>query len=183
VVANAASRARRYEAPRQRRRHPRRRRRQQEAGTRRRLSQLWQLGHWARDCRQPRRGQANVAQVEAEEEALLLTALLYLDELKACSFLGDGSSKDMIEGWCLDTGTTHHMIARREFVTKLDSSVRGSVIEIKGAGSVVFTAASSEHRLLTDVYYIPALRNSIISLGQLDENSSRVEVEHEVMRI
>jgi hypothetical protein len=89
----------------------------------------------------------------------------------------------MIEGWCLDTSATHHMTDQREFFTELDSSVRGSVkfgdassVEIKGVGSVVFTAASDEHRLLTEVYYILALRNSIISLGQLDENGSRVEV-------
>jgi hypothetical protein len=159
------------------------------------------LGHWARDCRQPRRGQANVAQAE---EALHLAhasielspatpaaaALLHLDESKAHAFLGDGSSKDMIEGWCLDTDATHHMTGRRKFFTELDSSVRGSVkfgdasgVEIKGADLVIFTAASGEHRLLTGVYYIPALRNSIISLGQLDENGSRVEVEHRVMRI
>jgi hypothetical protein len=162
------------------------------------------LGHWARDYRQSRCGQANITLVEVEEEALLLahtsielslaalaaTALLHLDESKARAFLGDGSSKDMIEGWCLDTGTTHHMTGRRDFFTELDFSVRGSVkfgdascVEIKGAGSIVFTAASGEHRLLTRVYYIPALRNSIISLGQLDENGSRVEVKHGVMRI
>jgi hypothetical protein len=82
------------------------------------------------------------------------------------------------------------MTGRREFFTELDSSVRGSVkfgdasgVEIKGVGSVIFTAKSGEHRLLTGVYYIPALRNSIISVGQLDENGSRVMVEHEVMRI
>jgi hypothetical protein len=47
----------------------------------------------------------------------------------------------MIEGWCLDTGATHHMTGRREFFIELDSSVRGSVkfgdasgIEIKGVG-------------------------------------------------
>jgi hypothetical protein len=57
-----------------------------------------------------------------EEEALLLAhasielppaaptaATLHLDELKAHDFLGDGSSNDMIEGWCLDTGATHDM--------------------------------------------------------------------------
>jgi hypothetical protein len=160
------------------------------------------LGHWTKECRQPRRGQANFAQ--AEEEALLLAhasielppaapaaaALFHLDESKARAFLGDGSSNDMIEGWCVDTDVTHHMTDRREFFTELGSSVRGSVkfgdasgVEIKGASSVVFNAASGEHRLLTGVYYIHALRNSIISLGQLDENGSRVEVEHRVMRI
>jgi hypothetical protein len=56
-------------------------------------------------------------------------------------------------------------------------------MEIKGVGSVIFVAESSEHKLLTGVYYIPTLRNSIISLGQLDENGSRVEIKDEVMRI
>jgi hypothetical protein len=37
--------------------------------------------------------------------------------------------------------------------------------------------------LLTGVYYIPVLRNSIINLGQLDENGLRVEVEQGVIRI
>jgi hypothetical protein len=53
----------------------------------------------------------------------------------------------------------------------------------RASGSVVFTAKTGEHRLLTSIYYIPALRNSIISLGQLDENGSRVEIEHGVLHI
>jgi hypothetical protein len=82
------------------------------------------------------------------------------------------------------------MTGRREFFTELDYNVRDSVkfgdasnVEIKGVGSVIFAAESGEHRLLTGVYYIPALRNSIISLGQLDENGSRVEMKDRVMRI
>jgi hypothetical protein len=143
------------------------------------------LGHWAKECRQPRRGQAHVAQVEEEEPALLLAhasielspttsaaaALLHLDEPRAHTLLGDGSSSDKTDRWCLDNNATHHMTGRREFFTELDSDVRGSVkfgdasgVEIKGVGSVIFTAESGEHRLHTGVYYIPALRNSIISL-------------------
>jgi hypothetical protein len=56
-------------------------------------------------------------------------------------------------------------------------------VEIKGVSSVIFVVESGEHRLLTEVYYIPALRNAIISLGQLDENGSRVEIKDGVMRI
>jgi transposase InsO family protein len=124
--------------------------------------------------------------VEEEESTLLLThasiklssaasaatALLHLDEPRAQAILGDGSNNDKIDGWCLDTGATHHMIGRREFFTELDSDVRGSIkfgdasdTEIKGVGSVIFAAESGVHILLTGVYYIPALRNSIISLG------------------
>jgi hypothetical protein len=161
------------------------------------------LGHWAKECRQSWRGQAHVAQVE-EESALLLphasielslaasaaAALLHLDETRAHALLGDGFSSDKTDGWCLDTGATHHMIGRWEFFTELDSDVRGSVkfgdasdVVIKGVGSVIFASESGEYRLLTGVYYIPALRNSIISLGQLDKSGSRVEIKDGVMRI
>ena len=58
-----------------------------------------------------------------------------------------------------------------------------SAIEIKGVSSVIFNAMMGEHRLLTRVYYIPALKNSIISIGQLDGNGSRVEIEDGVLRI
>jgi hypothetical protein len=162
------------------------------------------VGHWAKECRQPRHGQAHITQVEEEEPALLLAhasielspaasaaaALLHLDELRAHVLLGDGSSSNKTDEWCLDTGATHHMTGRREFFTELDSDVRGSVkfrdasgVEIKDVGSVIFIAESGEHRLLTEVYYIPALRNSIICLGQLDESGSRVEIKDGVMRI
>jgi hypothetical protein len=82
------------------------------------------------------------------------------------------------------------MTERWEFFSELDSGVRGTVkfgdasaVEIEGVDSVVFVAKTGEHRLLTGVYYIPALRNSIISLGQLDENGSGVEIEHGVLHI
>jgi hypothetical protein len=162
------------------------------------------LGHWAKEYQQPRRGQAHIAQLKKEEPALLLahasielyptasaaTTLLHLDEPRAHALLGDGSSNDTTNGWCLDTSATHHMTDRREFFTELDSDVQGSAkfgdasgMEIKGVGSVIFTAESGEHRLLNEVYYIPALRNSIISLGQLDESGSHVEIKNRVMRI
>jgi hypothetical protein len=113
------------------------------------------LGHWAKECRQPRRGQTHVAQVEEEMPALLLAhasielspvasaaaALLHLDEPRAHTLLGDDSS-NKTDGWCLYTGVTHHMTSRREFFTELDSDVRGFVkfgdasgVEIKGVGT------------------------------------------------
>jgi hypothetical protein len=93
------------------------------------------LDHWPKECRQPRRGQAHVSQVE--EPALLLvdasielspaasasTVLLHLDESRAHTLLDDGSSKDKTDGWCLDIGATHHMTGRRKFFTDLDSDV------------------------------------------------------------
>jgi hypothetical protein len=96
------------------------------------------------------------ASIELSPAATAAAALLHLDEPRAHALLGDGSSNDKTGGWCLDTGATHHMTDRREFFTELDSDVQGSVkfgdasvVEIKRVGSVIFTAESGEHRLLT----------------------------------
>jgi hypothetical protein len=56
-------------------------------------------------------------------------------------------------------------------------------VEIKGVSYAIFATESGEHRLFTGVYYIPVLRNSIISLGQLDESGSCVEIKDGIMRI
>jgi hypothetical protein len=128
--------------------------------------------------------------IELSPVAMAAVALLHLDVPRIHALLGDRSSNDKTDGWCLDTGATHHMTGRWEFFAELDSDVWGSIkfgdasgVEIKGVGSVIFAVESGEYRLLTRVYYIPTLRNSIISLGQLDENGLRVEIKDGVMRI
>ena len=100
------------------------------------------------------------------------SAELHLDEPRVHAFLGKGAADDKIDGWYLDTGATHHMIGRREFFSDLDSDMKGSIkfgdasaVEIKGVGSIIFKAKTGEDRLLTSMYYIPSLRNSIISIG------------------
>jgi hypothetical protein len=101
-----------------------------------------------------------------------VTALIHFDEPRAHAFLGKGASDEKIDEWYLDIGATHQMTGRREYFSNLNSTVRGSVkfgdasiMEIEGAGSIIFVTKTGKHRLLTSVYYIPALRNSIISLG------------------
>jgi hypothetical protein len=67
----------------------------------------------------------------------------------------------------------------RSSVNFIDSSSVG----IRGIGSVILAAKNGGHRLLTEVFYISALCNSISSLGRLDANSSCVEIKDGVLRI
>ncbi|XP_066392142.1 uncharacterized protein [Miscanthus floridulus] len=116
------------------------------------------------------------------------SAHLHLNELCAHAFLSKGADDDKIDGWYLNTYAMHHMTGWREFFSELDSDVKGSVkfgdasvVEIKGVSSIIFKVETGEHRLLTGMYDIPALRKSIISVGQLDENGSWVEIEDSVV--
>jgi len=82
--------------------------------------------------------------------------------------------------WVLDTGASNHMMGTRTTLTQLDEGVHGTVrfgdgsrVEIHGAGSVVMQGHHQQHKVLTDVYYIPKLKSNIVSLGQLEEKGSR----------
>jgi hypothetical protein len=45
----------------------------------------------------------------------------------------------------------------------------GWVMRIDGCGTIIFNSKSCEHRTFTGIYYIARLKNSILSVGQLDE--------------
>jgi hypothetical protein len=164
------------------RRRPGWRRPQAQAGTRRHLPHLqpaWPLGQGLSTatmlpgrCRTGGGGGAG-STWHMRASAPAAAALLHLDEPKAQALLGDGSGSDKTNGWCLDTDTTHHMTGRREFFIELDSNVRGyvkfgdaSAVEIKGVGSVIFTAdwRAPESTGCSPVS-TTSPRNSIISLG------------------
>jgi len=93
---------------------------------------------------------------------------------------------DAPEGvWVLDTGASNHMTGTRSALTQLDEGVRGTVrfgdgsqVQIHGLGSVVVEGRHQQHKVLTDVYYIPALKSNIISLGQLEEKGFKCVLEN-----
>ncbi len=173
-------------------------------------------GHWARDCRQPRKERVNLTQAEDDDEPTLLMAmveeshdavepappqvvepaleqqqLVHLDETKAQAFLGTSySDDDHLEGWYLDTGAMNHMTGHGNVFSELDRAVQGtvkfgdgSVVNICGKGTIIFSGRHGEHKVLTGVYWIPRLKNSIISVGQMDEGGARVLIEGGVLRV
>jgi hypothetical protein len=84
----------------------------------------------------------------------------------------------------------NHMTGHSEVFSELDRAVQdtvkfgdGSVINICGKGTVIFFGHRSEHKVLMGVYWIPRLRNSIISVRQMDEGGSRVLNEGGVLKI
>ena len=82
------------------------------------------------------------------------------------------------------------MTGSKEAFSELDGNVTntvkfgdGSRVAIRGRDTIIFRCQNGKHRALTNVYYIPQLRSSIISFGQLDERGSEVLIEDDVLRI
>jgi hypothetical protein len=103
-------------------------------------------------------------------------ASVFLNE--ECARVRLGEEAEPVDApWYLDTGAPNHMTGNHAVFADLETNIHGTVrfgdnslVEIKGRGTVLIKIRGGEHHALTDVYYIPQLKTSIISLGQLDEN-------------
>ncbi|XP_020272099.1 uncharacterized protein LOC109847272 [Asparagus officinalis] len=76
--------------------------------------------------------------------------------------------------WYLDSGASNHMCGIKKFFTELNKTMQGDVtfgdqsnIPVKGKGKIMTQTKTGENMYISDVYYVPALRNNILSLGQL----------------
>lgn len=83
----------------------------------------------------------------------------------------------------LDNGASNNMTCQRSKFKDLDVKVTGqvkfgdgSIVHIKGKGSVVIRCKTGEVQTLRHVYYIPSLCNNIISIGQLAEEGNKVTI-------
>ena len=154
-------------------------------------------GHWQEDCKRPKkqkkeqkREEANMAVGGADHNAALLLAVasdvtetpvevVHLSEDKVVLVqCPDGV-------WVLDTGASNHMTGSRAVLTHLNEGVKGTVrfgdgssVEIHGVGSMVIEGRQQEHKVLTDIYYIPKLKSNIVSLGQLEEKGFEVSLKN-----
>ncbi|KAL8134233.1 hypothetical protein AgCh_009329 [Apium graveolens] len=143
-------------------------------------------GHYAVDCRKPRKDkdqkqEVNMSQIEDNEPALLIVEqedtendVMLVSEEKVMPKLGQDLERTESNLWYLDNGASNHMSGQCSKFCNLDENVTGKVrfgdgstVDIKRKGSIIFVCKNGEKRLLNELYYIPMLRNTIISLGQL----------------
>jgi hypothetical protein len=115
--------------------------------------------------------------------------IIHIDEQKVFTDLGvvEGGDHDR---WIIDTGATNHMTGSWEIFTDLDLQVYnmvkfsdGSVTQIEGRSNIILSYKNGGHCTLTGVYFIPHLKASIITLGQLDEMGCRIDINHGVLCI
>ena len=108
------------------------------------------------------REQVNYAEKDDREEA----AFLVQQEL--------GEKQENI--WYLDTGANNHMCGHRELFSDLDETIQGLVtfgdtskVSFKGKGNIPIKLKNGDHSHIANVYYVPAIKQNLISIGQLME--------------
>ncbi|CAA7016056.1 unnamed protein product [Microthlaspi erraticum] len=91
--------------------------------------------------------------------------------------------------WFLDSGCSNHMCGTKEWFTDFDGDFRHNVklgddrrLVVEGKGSLRLEI-NGMIRVITSVYYVPGLRNNLLSIGQLQEKGLRVVIEDNVCEI
>ncbi|GAU29090.1 hypothetical protein TSUD_58560 [Trifolium subterraneum] len=121
------------------------------------------MRHYQSDCPSWGENDANYAAFDQHEEILLMAQQNV-----------ETNARD--EVWFLDSGCSNHMIGTKEWLYDFDENVRECVklgddsrMQIKGKGNLKLCIGGLT-QVITDVYYIPGLKNNLLSIVQMDKN-------------
>ena len=135
------------------------------------------MGHFQYEC--PSRDK-NVyqAEIEEEEEEMLLMAF---EEIK------QGDEEEIT--WFLDSGCSNHMCGNKEWFLDLDEQFRQTVklgdhskILAMGKGNIKLHINGTA-QVFTEVYFIPEIKNNLLSIGQLQEKNLAVIIKNNICRV
>ncbi|KAJ8628560.1 hypothetical protein MRB53_021883 [Persea americana] len=125
-------------------------------------------GHFQYECPSKEKG-ANFA--EAGEEVLLMA---YVDNEK----------KNREDLWYLDSGCSNHMCGKNDCFSDLDASFRESVklgnnssMAVYGKGNIRLQV-NGVVQIITGVFYVPELKNNLLSIGQFQQKGLTIVFQH-----
>lgn len=128
------------------------------------------LGHFQYECPSWEKG-VNYAELDEEEEMLLMAYV-------------EGSNAKRDDVWFLDSGCSNHMSGNKKWFNNLDEEFRHFVklgndtrLAVLGKGSIKMEV-DGRTQVISDVYYIPDLRNNLLSIGQLQEKGVAILIQH-----
>lgn len=133
------------------------------------------LGHFQYEC--PTWGkEANYAQMDEQEEMLLMAYV----EL-------NGAKREHL--WFLDFGCSNHMCGDRSLFSELNEGFRQVVklgnntkMSVAGKGNVKLQINGFNH-VVSNVFFIPELKNNLLSIGQLQERGLAILIQAGQCRI
>ena len=138
------------------------------------------FGHYASDCRVPKRRieeKANFVEEISHEDGTLL-------------MVRTNSVGEQENTWYLDSGASNHMCGKRNLFVELDESVNGNVsfgdeskAPVKGKGKILIRLKDGRHEFISNVYYVPNMKNNILSLGQLLEKGYDVHLKNNTLSL
>ncbi|GAU46070.1 hypothetical protein TSUD_180060 [Trifolium subterraneum] len=132
------------------------------------------FGHYQNEC--PEWDNANYVETHDNEEMLLMADSTSINNPRE-------------EIWYLDSGCSNHMSGTKEWMHDFDDSFTESVklgndskMAVMGKGNVKLMIEGRIH-VITVVYYIPGLRNNLLSVGQLQQKNLSIVFKNDICQV
>ena len=92
--------------------------------------------------------------------------------------------------WYLETGASNHMCGHKHLFLDIQeiedehvSFEESTKVPIKGRGKICFSQKDGKQGTMEDVYYVPELKNNILSMGQLLEKGYSVFMKDQILHL
>lgn len=151
------------------------------------------LGHFKNECPM---WEAEANYADMENEVMLLMAHTEEEEDEA---IGDaemtlmalmgGQENIRRKAWFLDSGCSNHMSGDKELFSSFEAKFSHPVklgnnkrMEVTGKGNVLLML-NGESYMISEVYYVPELKNNLLSIGQLQEKRLTILIQKNICKI
>ncbi|XP_004488901.1 uncharacterized protein [Cicer arietinum] len=101
-----------------------------------------------------------------------------------------GTKDDCLELWYLDTRCSNHMTEHKEWFVIIDKKVKREIkfidnitMTTEGVGKVLIQRRDDKQSFICDVWYVPNMKNNLLSLGQLLEKGYSMNMENGQMKM
>nr|GEY43559.1 Pol polyprotein [Tanacetum cinerariifolium] len=155
-----------------------------------------QYGHFVSKCPERNRNRNHEVNLNEAQEKVMYheqgtffmmnhtQETIFMNEEKYTPLKSGSNADDEDDVW-FDNGASNHMTGNYSyFFFELSENITGRVrfgdgscVSIKGKGLILFQAKNGEQKLLKDVYYIPAFRSNVISLGQATISGYEISIQ------
>ncbi|GJU68363.1 uncharacterized mitochondrial protein-like protein [Tanacetum coccineum] len=142
-----------------------------------------QYGHFVSKCHERNRNhEVNLNEAQEKgvyhEEGMFfmmnhVQETIFMNKEKYTIPKSESNTNDEDDVWYFNNSASNHMTGSYSYFSELNENITGRVrfgdglcVSINRKGSILFQGKNEEQKLLKDVYYIPALRSNVISLGQ-----------------
>ncbi|KAK4435116.1 hypothetical protein Salat_0674900 [Sesamum alatum] len=133
------------------------------------------LGHFQYEC-PSKDSDAKANYIESNEEMLLIA---YASDSKISSE----------EFWFLDSGCGNHMCGKKEYFIDFDENFT-DMVKLGNNASLVVTRKGNVRlqvdgmvQVITRVFYMPELKNNLLSIGQLQEKGLAILFQHDRCKV
>ena len=157
----------------------------------------YRLGHFQNECPMWDE-EANYADFDEKEEMLLMAYIEEEEEIDVkveedaekllMTYAGKNDSMRK-RAWSLHSGCTNHMSGDRVLFSQMDEDFKHTVklgndkkMEVVGKGNVKLMLNNVAYTV-SGVYYIPELKNNLLSLGQLQEKELTIIIQKGACKI